>query len=474
MRNSPCTVRHVGRSELRHLCSFTGGGLVVKKIGKFALLCGILGAIACSRQDQRPPDTDKAEREVALIEGKIPPPVAKVVQEGDATVEKFVKSFSKPVEIFASKPVIVNDAQFVVAAQTNWIPGKPQVNHPVTATIPIQLHITNTGMKELVFPTFHTFGIKMLDAAGNEVKSRSAGKPDISTRPISLAASASFSLCRRAELRLIEDSKASELVYYDGTGAIAIVGPLNPGPYRLVFWYSVAPDKKEYEQIRGTAIWVGQAVANEIPVEVLDGTIRDGVSGEPELFASNDVIRIRESKPVTSNGAKFVVAAQQYWKPQPDFKPGKHVKGVPIEIQLRISNVGKDVRIYPTFETFGLTLSTAEGERIMPSGGRMGTIFTRPISLPPNASYTLGREDASHNAYRRAELRWDAKTRTSVLDYYDGTGWEFHYGPLESGRYKLAFYYVSSAQGPFHTSTDPATWIGEAVTEEIVVEVHRP
>ena len=134
----------------------------------------------------------------------------------------------------------------------------------------------------------------------------------------------------------------------------------------------------------------------------------------------------------------------------------------PIDIQLRITNLGKSEVSFPTFDTFGLKISNAEGKRIMPSGGRDATILTRPKLLPAGASYSLS---------RKAELRWDDKTKTSALAYYDGTGSEHHFGPLAPGRYKVGFWYSVGAKTDFNTKRDPTSWLGEVVSDEVLIEV---
>ena len=110
----------------------------------------------------------------------------------------------------------------------------------------------------------------------------------------------------------------------------------------------------------------------------------------------------------------------------------------------------------------------------MPGGGRKLTILTRPILLPTGTSYSLGAENTPSASSRRAELLWDAKTKTSKLYYYDGTGDVAHFGPLEAGRYNLAFWYAVSPRGPFKTARDSATWTGEVVSEDITIELQNP
>jgi hypothetical protein len=171
-------------------------------------------------------------------------------------------------------------------------------------------------------------------------------------------------------------------------------------------------------------------------------------------------LRVRESKAVTVKDAKFVVMAETDWR------PGKADKAVPIEIQLRISNVGKTDVLFHTFDTFGMTLLTEDGKKVKRRGGRDYTIFTRPVVVAEGASYSL---------CRQAELRWNAETKASELTYWDGTGMVMTFGSLEPGRYKLRFWYATSANkraSQVSKVSDAVTWLGEAITDEVVIEVH--
>jgi hypothetical protein len=397
--------------------------------------------------------------------------------------EKFLQGFSEPIRIQESKPVTVNEAQFVLVAQTNWKPGKPGNPNepkvgPLVAPVEIQLRITNVGKGEVLFPTFQTFGVRILDADGKEVKPRSIRKGETSTRPVILPAGASHSFCPRVELRLEEETKASELVYFDGTGSESVFGPLAPGGYKLVCWYSSSADKEGNQKIGETAKWIGEAVTDEVLINVGDAPTR-GFPIWPErlLWDFTEPLRLRQSKPVTINDATFVVAAQTNWKPKKDLKApaaGPPWGGVPIEIHLRITNLSKKDLLFPTFDTFGLGLTDADGKRIMPRGGRRITIPTKPILLSAGASYSLGPQGIQYGLSRRADLRWDHKTNAAELVYSDGTGTVSYYGPLEPGRNKLTFGYRVSGKGPFSTARDPPTWHGNVVTEAVLIDVLTP
>jgi hypothetical protein len=379
-----------------------------------------------------------------------------VADDKDA-LKKFLKSFSEPIRIAESKPVTVNDAEFVVVAQTNWKPPKTDKFFPMVAPIEIQLRITNLGKNDAIFPTFQTFGVKITDAGGTEVKPRNIRVGDFSTRPVLLAKGLSHWLCPRAELRWDEKAKASELVFFDGTGSESVFSPLPAGRFKLSFWYSAAADKKAKQKMGEPFAWVGEAATREVFIEVGDSPTRGSITGPDRLTADfADPLQVIESKPVVVNDAKFVLATQAQWRPK---KSGV----VPIDMQLRITNLGKNGILFPTFDSFGLALFDADGKRLMDRGGRDLTIITRPIFLPQGTSYALGAGGILLS--RRAELRWDGKRNVTELMFGDGTGWQSVIGPLESGRYKLVFSYSISKQAKRGTETDDSgTWHGTSRT----------
>ncbi|HYT93856.1 MAG TPA: hypothetical protein VEL76_34370 [Gemmataceae bacterium] len=373
-----------------------------------------------------------------------------------------------PMRVQESKPVTVKDAEFVAVAQTHWAPPTPDRMFAPVVPLDIQLRITNLSKSAVRFHTGNTFGVKILKADGKEVKPRSGCSGTILTRPILLPGGASYSLWRRAELRRDEKTKASELVYYDGTGSQSIIGPLETGHYKLVFWYAVSTDRRTSPKSADVASWAGEVVTEEVPIELVEETTRGLPIDIAEKRAPqvqkvvNEVLRIRESKPVTVKDAKFVVVAESDWR------LGKG--DVPINIQLRITNVGKTDLLFRTFDTFGLSLLNADAKRIEPTGGRSGTIFTRPIVIPKGASYSL---------CRKAELRWNSGANASELFYWDGTGSEVVFGPLNPGHYNLSFWYSTSLNPrprallrPERQRGDPPTWFGQAVTSNVLIDLH--
>ncbi len=401
-----------------------------------------------------------------------PAPGAPKRDEGKEFIEKFRKTFYEPLRIQESKPVTVNEAQFVTVAQTQWIPGKPWSDSTAEikcnfAPLDLQLRITNLARSAVLFPTVNSFGVRLFDAAGKEVKARDHRNGTSITRPALLPAGAPYSLWRRAELHWDEKAKASELVYYDGTGAQSSIGPLAAGRYKLVFWYMVGPEKGAPRKSGAVATWAGEVVTEAVTIEILNETARGLMSETVELNFPrslkrvSEVLRIRESKPVTVKGVRFVLAAECEWK------AGKG--SVPIDIQLRITNLSQEDMLFHTFDTFGFVIKDRDGKRMMTRGGRDITYFTRPLLIPKGASYSL---------CRKAELRWNAEDKANELFYSDGTGSEVVYGPFGPGQYKLAFWYGVSSNPPLkgllrpeRKKGDPMTWIGEVVTEELVIDV---
>jgi hypothetical protein len=192
----------------------------------------------------------------------------------------------------------------------------------------------------------------------------------------------------------------------------------------------------------GQPVFVGIATVEPVP---------------PEPF------RVHESKPVTTNDATFVAVAEAEWR------AGKLAwVNTSREIQLRITNVGKTDAVFPTFDTFGLTLRKADGTEITPVGGRNDTTLTRSVVIAAGATYSL---------CRRAETKWDQDRKSATLFYYDGTGAMVSFGPLPAGQYTFSFWYstthVNASQKKLRFG-DVAIWSGKAVTEELPFEVLAP
>jgi hypothetical protein len=173
-------------------------------------------------------------------------------------------------------------------------------------------------------------------------------------------------------------------------------------------------------------------------------------------------IRIRESKPITVNGASFVTVAQTEW-----IVPKSGDKPKTIETQLRISNLRKTDLIFITTVTFELTITKEDGTEIKPSGGFLGSFFPRPILLSPGASYCIT---------GGAKLTWDTETKAATLLYRARSGEGADYGPLHVGKYKLAYRY-SNARDPVFAELlldNAPVWQGDIHTPEVWFDVIAP
>jgi hypothetical protein len=169
--------------------------------------------------------------------------------------------------------------------------------------------------------------------------------------------------------------------------------------------------------------------------------------------------RVVESKPVIVNDAKFVAVVQTGWKAR-DKSGARRV----VEVQLSITNLKKTDVVFPTFDTFGLTIKNADGKDMLVGWGRDATIVTRPVLIAPGTTYTL---------CPRAELHWDSVSKSSELLFYDGTLSEAAYR-LPAGKYRLSFGY-STAQRAGRKSPEKLgnapVWAGYAQTPAVEIEI---
>jgi len=157
--------------------------------------------------------------------------------------QKILSRFSQPIRIRESEPVTANGVKFVVVAQTNWNRPEQDELFQGIAPLEIQLQITNLKQNAVLFPTFKTFGIRVLNADGKEVKPRGNLGGDKSTKPYySLEAlpiqSAGALNCsgRRNPKQSIWSTTMAR--------AQTIIGPLRAGRYKLVFWCRVSADEQ--------------------------------------------------------------------------------------------------------------------------------------------------------------------------------------------------------------------------------------
>ena len=130
--------------------------------------------------------------------------------------------------------------------------------------------------------------------------------------------------------------------------------------------------------------WTGEIATGEVPIEITEPLFDRGGAVEPALKTSNDIVRVRQSNPVTVNNTKFVAVAESNWE--------LGEKNVPVEIQLHITNQSETELIFETFDSFGLGLKDSQGRRLQVTGGRNATCITRPFSIAKGASYAICRK----------------------------------------------------------------------------------
>src|SRR5262249_15521381 len=121
---------------------------------------------------------------------------------------------------------------------------------------------------------FDTFELRLKDAEGKEIWASGGRRVTTFTRPVLVPEKASYSICRKAELRWDPQSKTTQLFYWDGTGSEALYAPLGPGRYKLEFRYIVSPNPRSKAFLRpqrkagDPPEWFGEVVTEQVVIEV--------------------------------------------------------------------------------------------------------------------------------------------------------------------------------------------------------------
>lgn len=137
-----------------------------------------------------------------------------------------------------------------------------------------------------------------------------------------------------------------------------------------------------------------------------------------------------------------------------------------VVLQLRIMNRGKEPQLFPTFDSFTVTITRAGGEPRPLGGNRDGTIITPNLLLAPGQgiSYPL-----------LARLKFDPKEAGAVsLRFGDQTG-SGSVTPLKPGDYSISVS-VFPTHHDFAKSVElPAPlWAGKGGTEPVHFKVAAP
>lgn len=175
-----------------------------------------------------------------------------------------------PVRFGESNPVTKNGASFQVVAETEWNIGK-RGEGPVD----IRLRITNVSKRPMIFQmdSVHMgIDVMMKDAAGKVIRARGGSNGPVVVRPILIPAGGSYSVIRKAEIQLDNETKTHELWYYNEPKGVQIFGPLSPGQYKLSFAYRVSSPEQRPESTSKTENakeWFGDVQTNELTTKVL-------------------------------------------------------------------------------------------------------------------------------------------------------------------------------------------------------------
>jgi hypothetical protein len=164
----------------------------------------------------------------------------------------------------------VNDAQFIVVAQVAWTPKLPPDRFSQKySPVEIQLRIANLSKRDLVFPTFDTFGLALRTDKGREIKPNVVRDVTVITRPVCIGAGAAYTICRSAQLDWDRKRSVATLLYEDGTGTTAAFEGLTPGKYRLGFSYAWrTPKTNVLKALETGSIWQGSATSGEVRVRL--------------------------------------------------------------------------------------------------------------------------------------------------------------------------------------------------------------
>ena len=165
-----------------------------------------------------------------------------------------------------SSPVKIGSLEFVVVVQKEW-----PLQERKDVTLDVQLYIINRGDKDVLFPTFDTFGVGLNDANGKEVQMSGGRDGTIRTQPVLVPAGGRYCLARNASITWDSVRKKPMFMYFDGTGSVADTG-LAPGDYTLKFHVESSPKDPPGIMSDGVLIplWKGKGETNEAKFKVIE------------------------------------------------------------------------------------------------------------------------------------------------------------------------------------------------------------
>jgi len=177
-------------------------------------------------------------------------------------------------EMVKSKPVEINGLAFVAAVQAQWLAWNPPSGQD---PVEVQLLITNTTKKDLIFKVFDTFGLIIKDANGKEVPLGGGRDGTLRTKPVLIRTGDTYCLSRKASVGWSDEHHHS-FSYADGTGSWFNGKGLAAGKYSLAFGVGAKGtnnDMQEFIKRYGftgevPGVWEGEGKTNEVAFEIVD------------------------------------------------------------------------------------------------------------------------------------------------------------------------------------------------------------
>lgn len=163
-----------------------------------------------------------------------------------------------------SKPVMSDNLEFVTEVETDWAWPHAMVKTPVL----IQLRMTNKGAADVVFRTFDSFRLVMVDPKGNTLSMAGGRDETMVTEDVVIHPGQTFTLTRQATFILGRESDFNpskqpampKLSYLDGTGTQSIYTLREPGDYQLKFVLTPSPlTSSPAGKAAGKTVWKGNA-----------------------------------------------------------------------------------------------------------------------------------------------------------------------------------------------------------------------
>ena len=159
-------------------------------------------------------------------------------------------------------------------------------------------------------------------------------------------------------------------------------------------------------------------------------------------------------------GLEFSVVTQVLWSTSSPWVEQDVV------LQLRIVNRGKETLLFPTFDSFKVTLTGADGKPLPLGGNRDGTTVTPNLLLRPGQgiSYPL-----------IAKLKSEPKEGGSVSLRFDDQTGSGSMTPLKPGDYSISISVFPSHYDFTRSAKLPALlWKGDGSTEPVSFKLTKP